>query len=121
MSSNAPTSAEVSKRPLHRYFVFAPDCTDADALRRRYEVREQHLAGVAHILNKSLKVGGMLIAPGTENKEGQRQAVGSIIIMDAESQEEVEKLVKSDIYYTSRTWDPEKVVIYPFIPATEWP
>ncbi|EAU91563.2 hypothetical protein CC1G_02052 [Coprinopsis cinerea okayama7 len=107
-----------TKPQLHTYVVWAPDCKDPGALERRYSVREQHLAGVAPYLNKSILIGGMFAEPGSEHETGRRKAVGSLLIVKAETREKVEEMIKSDIYYTSGTWDPEKLVILPFFNVT---
>lgn len=43
-------------------------------------------------------------------EEGQGPKInGSVMMYEADSEEEVWKAVKSDIYYTSGVWDAEKV------------
>ncbi|KAH6914211.1 hypothetical protein BKA70DRAFT_1421002 [Coprinopsis sp. MPI-PUGE-AT-0042] len=126
-------------RKLYKYIIWAPDCTDAGALDRRYSVREKHLCEIGPFLNKSVKVGGMLVAPGTEGDNGtrRRQAVGSVLIVEAESIDEVEKLVKNDVYWSANVastlpslvlaqhssipqWDQERLQILPFFAATSF-
>ena len=46
------------------------------------------------------EVGGALVTPETHTAE-QKKMVGSVLIIEAESLDEVRKMVESDIYYTS--------------------
>jgi hypothetical protein len=77
-------------------------------------------------------VGGAMLTPESIEPGGESKMIGSVLVYEAESLEEVRKVVESDIYYKSgvvslpcmtamctdcdfvRQWDPEKLVILPF-------
>lgn len=99
--------------------MFAPDKTEEGILARRFQVRPQHLERIHVFLkNGTLKDGGLMVDPEVEPEPGKLAAIGSCLILEAETLADAKKLVESDIYYTSGVWDPEKLVIVPFIPAT---
>jgi uncharacterized protein YciI len=45
--------------------------------------------------------GGPLLAPELTDESGRKKMIGSLVFYEAESIEEVRKMVESDIYYTS--------------------
>ncbi|KAF7344423.1 YCII domain-containing protein [Mycena sanguinolenta] len=103
---------------LHRFFVHAPDKTDPDALSRRLSVRAKHLEGAKKgIDDGSIRVAGALLTPESLTS-GEKKMIGSTFIFEAENLETVKKIIESDIYYTSGVWDPERIVILPFVAAT---
>ncbi|KAF8893940.1 hypothetical protein BD779DRAFT_1669455 [Infundibulicybe gibba] len=108
---------------LHKFPVYAPDKVEKGTLEKRFEVRSRHLAGVApKIAAGIIQVGGMLVTPeSVESDTAKKQATGSILIVQAESLNQVREMIESDIYYTSGVWDNEKIVISPFLPATPFP
>ncbi|QRV74957.1 hypothetical protein RhiJN_02972 [Ceratobasidium sp. AG-Ba] len=46
-----------------------------------------------------------------------KKMIGSVLFIKGNTLEEVTDRIKKDIYYTSRVWDPEKLVILPYIQA----
>jgi len=52
---------------------------------------------------------------------GDKKMVGSLMIFEAENIEAVKTMIETDIYYTSGVWDPERLVILPFVAATPFP
>jgi len=114
MMSSSPTK--------HLFAVYAPDYTDPGVLERRFSVREKHLKGIDGMLDSGImKFGGALLAPELTDECGRKKMTGSLMFYEAESIEEVRKIVKSDIYYTSGVWNRENVVIAPFVTAMHWP
>ncbi|KAJ7484410.1 hypothetical protein FB451DRAFT_1232436 [Mycena latifolia] len=113
MSSAAPG--------LPRFFVYAPDKTDPGTFERRLSVRPKHLENAAKAINEGvIRVGGALLTP--ESLTGaDKKMVGSIMIYEAENIEAVRTMVETDVYYTSQVWDPERLVILPFVAATPFP
>ncbi|KAJ7931227.1 hypothetical protein B0H13DRAFT_860860 [Mycena leptocephala] len=113
--SSAPT--------LHRFVVFAPDKTDEGAFERRLSVRPKHLENAAKAINDPTAIrggGGALLSP--ESLTGaERKMIGSLMIYEAESLEAVRSVIESDIYYTAGVWDPERLVILPFVAANPFP
>ncbi|OBZ65882.1 hypothetical protein A0H81_14198 [Grifola frondosa] len=98
----------------HLFVVYLPDYTDAEAFQRRLSVRQAHLEK-AH-QNSKIKVGGAMLTPESiESPTAEKKMIGSMMIVEAESLEEVKQLVETDIYYTANVWDKEKLVIAPFL------
>ncbi|KAJ7182773.1 hypothetical protein C8R43DRAFT_868690 [Mycena crocata] len=112
-------SSKVSK--LHRFLVYAPDKTDLGAFERCLSVRPKHLENAAKpIRDGTILLGGAFLTP--ESLTGaDKKTIGSLLIYEAENIEIVTKMVKTDIYYTSGVWDPERLVILPFVVATPFP
>ncbi|KAJ3517643.1 hypothetical protein NLJ89_g373 [Agrocybe chaxingu] len=107
----------------HHFLVYAPDKTEPGTLERRLSVRESHLAvAKENIASGFIRVGGMMTTPEAfTNPDAPKKMVGSALICEAETIEQVRKMVEADIYYTSGVWDPEKIVILPFFAATAIP
>ncbi|EJD08493.1 uncharacterized protein FOMMEDRAFT_165059 [Fomitiporia mediterranea MF3/22] len=108
----APTQAN-----QFQFMVYCPDKTDDGAFQRRLSVREKHLEN-AKVLgdNGTLKFGRAIMSPESIASPGAEQKmVGSMMVYQAASLEEAKKIVESDIYYTSGVWDPERVVVLPFM------
>ncbi|KAJ7253711.1 hypothetical protein B0H12DRAFT_1017457 [Mycena haematopus] len=106
---------------LHKFLVYAPDKTDEGAVERRLSARPTHLENAAKAISAGLiRVGGAVLTPESITG-GERKMVGSCLIYEAESLEVVKSIVESDIYYTSGVWDPERLVILPFVAATPFP
>ncbi|GLB37305.1 putative YCII-related domain containing protein [Lyophyllum shimeji] len=113
-----------SQASLPRFFVYAPDSKEAGTHAKRYEVRAHHLKEIQpHMDSGMVAVAGMLVTPKdvAQAGEGQKKAEASILIIKAETIDEVRSLIERDIYYTSGVWDKEKLVILPFFPATKFP
>jgi len=101
------------------WFVYAPDYTDAGALKRRLDSREQHLAGLKKLIDEGwIKVAGPLVTPESLEPWADKQFLGSTFIISRFSIEEVRERMQSDIYWSKNVWDKEKMVITGFIPAT---
>ncbi|EKM80792.1 hypothetical protein AGABI1DRAFT_83752 [Agaricus bisporus var. burnettii JB137-S8] len=113
-----------STTPKKKFCVYAPDYPNN--LARRFEVREAHLADVKpHINSGVFRVAGIVADPDkpTTTIDGQTRpnAQGSLLIVEADTLEEVKKLIMNDVYWKNGVWDKEKVVIQPFLPATPFP
>jgi len=100
-----------------KFVVYAPDKTDEGAYERRLSVRPQHLENAAKPIDGvKVHVGGAMLTP--ESLTGaDKKMVGSVIIYEAENIEVVRKIIEADIYYTAGVWDPERLVILPFVGA----
>ncbi|KAF4120030.1 uncharacterized protein GMORB2_3441 [Geosmithia morbida] len=121
------------------FLVILPD--KADALPRRLEARPSHMKGmVPHVKDGSWKLGGSLrIAPPPSREENRDKAnareteigallksvpkdddpssldfLGSALVVNAESKEEILEMLRNDVYAKADVWDFEKVQIYPF-------
>ncbi|KAJ1307412.1 hypothetical protein OPQ81_001514 [Rhizoctonia solani] len=103
----------------HTFVLYAPDCNDPDGLSRRLSVREAHMAKAKENLGTFVIRGGAMLAPDSDLDAvaagGPKKMIGSVIFVRGNSLEEVTKRVKEDIYYTSGVWDPEKLVILPYV------
>jgi len=98
---------------MKQYLITAYDFTDADALKRRMDVRPHHLDGV-----RDLKFRGNYIIGGAILND-QDQMVGSTMIMQFESGEELQAWKQTEPYITQGVW--ETVDIKPFKVATPNP
>jgi uncharacterized protein YciI len=91
---------------MNQYIVTAYDHTDADALQRRMNVRPHHLDGA-----KTLKENGNYIVGGAIlNEEGKM--MGSVMIVQFETEEALEAWKQGEIYITADIW--ETVDVKPF-------
>jgi hypothetical protein len=63
-------------------------------------VRILHPCSVT-IPNIHTEFGGALLAPELTDENGRKKMTGSLMFYEAESIEEVRKMVESDIYYTN--------------------
>ncbi len=80
------------------FLLIAYDGTDSTALDRRMEVREKHLAYARELYkNGTLIKGGAFL-----NEEGQM--IGSTVLYQAESAEELQKVIDNDPYMTNGVW-----------------
>ncbi|TRM70092.1 hypothetical protein BD626DRAFT_392804 [Schizophyllum amplum] len=98
------------------FLVYAPDRTEEGTFEKRMSVRPAHLENAASLISSGAGVVGALATPESANSPTKRM-VGSVLIVEAESIEEVKAKVEADIYYTSDVWDKERLVILPFFPA----
>ena len=113
----------MSSSPVKRIFtVYAPDHTDPGTLELRISVLEDHLKGInslrsSGILSKCISLqywplqprlpyfflaeyGGALLAPEITDEKGRKKMTASLMFFEAESIEEVRKIVEADIFYT---------------------
>ncbi|KAJ2714838.1 hypothetical protein H4R19_001521 [Coemansia spiralis] len=103
-----------SPAPQNAFLVVVDDFTDPDALQRRLAARPAHLAGAT----KSRVQGALSLAGAMLDSHESGKMVGSALIVNAASSEEVLELLKSDPYTTGRAWNLDTVRIYPFKQAT---
>jgi hypothetical protein len=88
------------------YVIHAYDFTDPKALERRLSARQLHLEGARLLKSKDQFVmGGALLDP-----EGKM--IGSMLVVDFETEEQVQQWLSADPYTTGKVW--EKVDIKPF-------
>jgi uncharacterized protein len=87
------------------FLIHAFDHKDADAINRRLAAREKHLDAARTMQNegKLLIAGAML---GSENN-----MIGSVVIVEMDSLEDVEQWLREEIYIRENVWD--NVNIYP--------
>jgi uncharacterized protein YciI len=92
-----------------RYAIIARDGTDAEAKPRRLAVRPAHLERVAPFVER----GRVLIGGAILDEAGDM--VGSVLLTDFASRDEVEAWVADDPYVTGRVW--KEIEILDFRPA----
>ncbi len=91
---------------MNQYLVTAYDYTDADALKRRMDVRPHHLELVKELKEKGNYINGGAIL----NADGKM--IGSAMIMQFESDEALAAWQQNEPYVTQKVW--ETVDIKPF-------
>ena len=91
---------------MNQYIVTGYDYTDEGALDRRMDVRQHHLDGSKHLKeNGSYVFGGAIL-----NDEGKM--IGSVMILQFETEEGLEAWRQGEIYITQKIW--ETVDIKPY-------
>jgi uncharacterized protein YciI len=91
---------------MKQYVVTAYDYTDADAFQRRMDVRPHHLDKVRELKeNGNYVVGGAIL-----NDDGKM--IGSVMIVQFESDEHMESWKSNDPYVTGKVW--ETIDVKPF-------
>ncbi|MCC8407388.1 YciI family protein [Mucilaginibacter sp. UR6-1] len=91
---------------MKQYVLTAFDHTDTDAIQRRLDVRPLHVERV-----KQLKASGNFIVGGAMlNDNGDM--IGSTMIVQFDSDDELEQWKQSDPYVTGGVWD--KIEVRPF-------
>jgi len=80
------------------FIITGRDGTDDGALERRMKVREEHMRGVADLVQqkKLLYAAAMLDEDGAMN--------GSTMIVDFESREAIDQYLKTEPYVTGKVW-----------------
>ncbi|KAI4521882.1 hypothetical protein K525DRAFT_200143 [Schizophyllum commune Loenen D] len=108
MTTAAPTK--------HKFLVYAPDRAEEGTFEKRMSVRPAHLENASSLISSGAGVVGALGTPESVTSPNKK-LVGSVLIVEAESIDEVKAKVEADVYYTNDVWDKERLVILPFFPA----
>jgi len=91
---------------MNQYLVTAYDYTDTEALQRRMNVRPHHLDGARDLrANGNYVLGGAIL-----NEDGKM--IGSVMIVQFETEEALEAWKQSEPYITQKIW--ESVDVKPF-------
>ena len=96
---------------MNQYLVTAYDYTDEGAVDRRMAVRPHHLDAAKEIKAK----GNYILGGAILNDEGKM--IGSTMILQFETEEELEAWKSAEPYITQKIW--ESVDIKPFRVAAE--
>lgn len=121
-SSTGPWADRPSTPRLNRYLVVAEDFTDTGANARRFEVRERHLEQAQHGKRAGrIELGGALLRKDFHEIDqdvgpGPHMA-GSVLVVLAESVEDVRARMMQDEYVQGNVWDVDRIKIYPFLQA----
>lgn len=90
-------------------------------LEQRKAVRPDHLKDLKpHIDSRKVVLGGAFLNKHPEEGEGP-DMLGSFIIVQADSKEEVMEFLRGDAYTKNGVWDLDSTVIYPFKSAFRTP
>lgn len=124
MSTNASpatgSSSEAQPRPKREYLVHLPDHTTPSTLATRLSVRADHLSGIRPALASGrLLFGGATLSAHPDPAEGGAAPppppmTGSVMLVTAESEEEVREFVRADVYATTGVWDVQRMTVWPF-------
>jgi uncharacterized protein YciI len=88
------------------YLVIAWDGRDPEALQRRQAVREQHLREIQPAVDGGVvQLGGAIL-------DDEGQMIGSALVVEAASREELDALLRQDIYSRAGVW--QRLEVYPF-------
>ena len=91
---------------MKQYVIIAKDGVDDKALESRMSARPQHLAGA-----KALKAAGNYVVGGALLSDSGQMA-GSVMIVQFETEEELEAWRKSEPYINGKVW--ENIEVHPF-------
>lgn len=91
---------------MKQFVVIARDADDAEALKRRLNVRADHIAGAS-----KLKATGNFVVGGAMLDENGNMC-GSVMIMQFESDEEFQKWYKNEPYIVNEVW--QTIEVKPF-------
>ena len=85
------------------FLILATDGTDGDALSRRSRARDEHRAFIGKLKDPgNFKLGGHTL-------DANKQIVGSAVIVDFPSREELEAYLKIEPYVMRRAWEEIKI------------
>ncbi|MDB5023766.1 MAG: hypothetical protein JWP78_1521 [Mucilaginibacter sp.] len=84
---------------MNQYLVTAYDYTDPGALQRRMNVRPHHFDGV-----KDLKANGNFVFGGAILND-QGKMTGSVMIVQFETEEELQGWQQNEPYITQKVWE----------------
>ncbi|MGA0559639.1 YciI family protein [Larkinella sp. VNQ87] len=89
-----------------RYVVHAYDYTDEQAMDRRMAVRPAHFDGARRLkANGNFVLGGALLDP-------DGKMIGSLMVVDFDSEEQLNDWLQADPYVTGKVW--ERIDVKPF-------
>jgi len=91
---------------MNQYLITAYDHADEGALQRRMNVRPHHLDGAKELKEK----GNYVLGGAILNDEGSM--IGSVMVLQFETEEELEAWQQSEPYITQKIW--ETVDVKPF-------
>ncbi|KAI0194206.1 hypothetical protein F4808DRAFT_464512 [Astrocystis sublimbata] len=107
-----PSRSAHSSSVRKEWLVIAPD--EPGAINRRLKARPQHLEEIKPDVDSGFLVFGGPYSTSTPEGGASPTMAGSIIVMVAETKQEVIDRLQKDLYTAERVWDWEKLQIYPF-------
>ncbi|MCB1538930.1 MAG: hypothetical protein H6865_04470 [Rhodospirillales bacterium] len=87
-----------------QFLVIARDGGDADALKRRLAVREQHIA----LSNEAIKRGEQLLGAAMLNEDGAMK--GSVMIVDFPDRATLDAWLRVEPYVTGKVWQDIEII-----------
>ncbi|KPM48831.1 YciI family protein [Jiulongibacter sediminis] len=84
---------------MPQYVITAHDFKDKNALKRRTEARPDHLEKAKELKDKGNFVKSAALLDENQNMNG------SVMLMDFESEEELQQWLKSEPYILQKVWD----------------
>lgn len=115
-ASTASRGAAVTRE----WLITVPD--HEGALQKRVEVRDTHLRNIRPLVQSGvLTLGGATLDAHPDTPGELPKMNGSVLILVADSTEQVLKMLRGDIYATSGVWNVDKAVIIPFRSAIREP
>lgn len=129
MSTTTTTTSTSTSPAKNEYLVHIPDHTDPETLSRRLAARPLHLKALPPLLESGriLFGGATLEEAEAENTQPDEQTpagagggpgglrmTGSVMLVRAESEDEVRRLVRGDVYAQHGVWDVEGMRVWRF-------
>jgi uncharacterized protein len=89
-----------------QFVIIARDGTDAEAVSRRSEVRPAHLEGIHPLVDEGhVPLGGAIL-------NAQGQMVGSVMVVDFPTRQDLDTWLSSDPYVVAGVW--KEIEVHPF-------
>lgn len=107
-SQNSQIRSFATSRLIRQeYLILAQDIQEPETLERRQDARPAHLTGIQSAVDS-----GAFLWGGVMQHDGK--TIGSALLLQADTVEEIRSRLKDDPYIEGRVWDPEKIQIIPF-------
>ncbi|KAJ9607876.1 hypothetical protein H2200_007955 [Cladophialophora chaetospira] len=98
--------------PTREWLVHIPD--HPNALDKRLAVRPKHLENLKPKIDAGIVVfGGATLSKHPSEGEGP-DMTGSVMLIKANSEEEVKEFLENDAYTKGGAWNPKEAKIWPF-------
>ncbi|GAB5587972.1 hypothetical protein Unana1_02872 [Umbelopsis nana] len=94
-----------------RFLFLVQDHTDADALSRRMSVRQEHLKEAV----PDKRAGFILEGGAILDSHDSKKMIGSSMLLEADSEQQVWDRLNRDIYATAKVWNMEKAQLIPVV------
>ena len=104
--------AMASSTPTKEWLVQIPD--HPNALEKRLAVRQKHLDNLKPKIDAGIVVFGGATLSKHPNEGGSPDMTGSVMLIKANSEEEVREFLENDQYTKGGAWNPKEAKIYPF-------
>jgi uncharacterized protein YciI len=101
-----------STTPLREYLVYVPDLLNA--LSKRLANRNAHNEEAIPLVKEGRVpfFGSTLAEHGAEGQQPYEN--GTVMVIKAESEDEIKAMIKKDVFTTEGVWDVARLTIWPF-------